>query len=569
MSRVSGAELAIRALRAHGVDTIFTIVGDHTLPLCDHAIDYGIRFVDTRHESAAVHMADAWSRATGRPGVCVVTGGPGHANSLAGLAVASRQEVPVIHISGRSELAYENMDALQELDQISTAAPLSKRAEMVRNAAAVPDAIHAAFRSATGGRPGPAHITIPLDVQEATVDESDAAKVDALGTAATVRSGMDANAANRVLEILQSARRPVIVAGAGAAFGVDPSSLQGLVEITGIPLFTVETARGLVDDRHDLCLGYADPALNHAARHIAEADVLLLLGKKFDFRLAYGRPSRIGRDTRVLQVDPDPDEIGRYREVEIGLCADVGTVVVQLAKAARKLDWQGCGDWVDLLNAARNEQLQEMAEAGNDHELPLHPMTVVEAVKPFLDESDFLIFDTGDYVQWGRSYLDARRPGRWLRLGPLGHLGAGLPLALGCQVADPDSRSVLFIGDGGVGFYFMEFDTAVRHNLPIIAIVGNDSAWGIDRQFQLAYYGRSVATDLRPVRYDRLVTELGGHGEYVERPEEFGGAFERAWTSGKPALINVAIRSITSPLSKAMIERRMQSHPKVCDDDAT
>lgn len=555
MSETTGAHLAVQALQAHGVDTIFTLVGDHTLPICDAAYEAGIRLVDTRHESSAVHMADAWSRATGRVAVALVTGGPGHANSLAGLAVASRQEVPLIHISGRPELTFEGMDALQELDQIATARPLSKRAEMIRDQAAVPEVIHAAFRAATSGRPGPAHVTLPLDIQEAKIDP-DVAPVSATGKGPTAGSGLNSEAVASILDLLGSATSPLIVAGAGAAFSLSPNGLEDLISATGAPLMTVETARGLVSDRHPLCLGYADPALNHAARHIKDADVILLLGKKFDFRLAYGGPGRVSPETRIIQLDPDPTEVGRHRAIEIGAAVDIGTTVAQLVEQAGTRTWPNWTDWIDRLSSTRSSQLDELSALGEDSSTPLHPMTVVRAVAPRLDESDFLIFDTGDFVQWGRSYLEALRPGHWQRLGPLGHLGSGLPLALGCQIADPDARSVLFIGDGGLGFYFMEFDTAVRHNIPIIAIVGNDSAWGIDRQFQIAYYGRAVATDLRPVRYDRLVTELGGHGEYVEEADQLDGALDRAWASGKPALINVAIRSITSPLSEAMIKRK-------------
>lgn len=557
MTKLSGAQIAVRALKEHGVDTIFTLVGDHTLPLCDAAIDEGIRFIDTRHEAAAVHMADACSRATGRPAVVLVTGGPGHANSLAGLAAAYKTEAPIIHISGRPELQFEGMGALQELDQIETTAPIAKHSDMVRTPERLAEAIHAAFRNAMAGRPGPVHLTIPLDIQEASLEVQPV--TGDVHRNVTAPSAATDKTVQQMLALLARAERPVIVAGNAARFGVDPDDLRALAERTGIPLFTVESARGLVSDDHELCMGYADSALNYGARLIAEADAILLLGKKFDFRIGYGRPPRVGADAAVIQVDPDATEIGRHRGVTVGVAADIGTVVRQLAAAAPQHSWPDRSGWVGEIVKARSSQLESMRELAGDTNLPLHPMTTVTALEPFLSDDDFLVFDTGDYVQWGRSYLSARTPGRWYRVGPLGHLGSALPLAMGCQAADPDARVITFLGDGGVGFYFMEFDTAVRHNLPIVVVLGNDSAWGIDRQFQLAYYGRSVGTDLRPIRYDRLVAELGGHGEYVQEASELPGAYERALASGKPALINVEIRSVTSPLSEAMIAAKRRA----------
>lgn len=192
-------------------------------------------------------------------------------------------------------------------------------------------------------------------------------------------------------------------------------------------------------------------------------------------------------------------------------------------------------------------------------DLPLHPMRVFKEVADFCDDNAILVFDGGDYAQWGRSYLKARRLGHWMRLGPLSQLGCGLPYALAAKLARPEARVLLFIGDGGFGFYSMEYDTAVRHNLPIITIMGNDAAWGIDKNFQLSYYGRAVSTDLRFVRYDQVVEALGGHGEYVDRGEDIAPALERAIASGKPSLINISVRSERSPLADAMIARKMGS----------
>ncbi len=561
MAMVSGGELLVRALRAEGVDTIFTLVGDHILPAVDAAVDHGIRFVDTRHESAAMHMADGWARATGRVGVCMVTGGPGHANVIAGLAVTQAVESPVVQISGRVEIAQEGLLASQELDQVGMAAPVTKAAWLVRAPAHIPQAVATAFRTARTGRPGPVHLTVPLDVQEAAVDESRVPALPAAGARALSRAAPERAALEQALALLQAAERPVVVVGAAARYSVDPGALRALAERGRLPVFTVEQARGLLPDDHELCFGYADPVLNGAAALIRQADAVLLVGKRLDWRIGYGRPGAIAADARVVQIEAEPDEIGRNRPVDLALLADLGATVEALAALAA-----GAGPpsatrhaWLAELRSARDAHLAHLHALADDPEAPLHPMTVARAVEPFLPPDAFVVMDGGDFVQWPRSYLLARQPGRWLRIGPLGHLGVGLPMALGCQVADPSARVVLFIGDGGLGFYFMELDTAIRHNLPVVVVVGNDAAWGIDQGYQLAYYGRAVATDLRPVRYDRLMEALGGHGEHVERPADLPGALERAFAARRPALVNVAVRRLASPLAEAAMRRKLGS----------
>lgn len=555
MGRVTGAELAIRALRAEGIETIFTLVGDHILPLCDVAVDHDMRFIDTRHESAAVHMADAFARITGQPSVAMVTGGPGHANSIAGLALTYLVESPVVHISGRPELDQEGMGGLQELDQVGMAAPVTKGAWMVRDVRRIPEFIALAFRTALGGRPGPVHLTIPIELQEEMVDEAEVPFYPPAATRHIGRPPGDARLVEQAIALLAQAERPVVIAGAAARFSVDGTTLQRFIEQVHVPLFTVEHARGLVSDEHPLVFGYADAALNEAARAIGRADVVLLLGKKLDFRIGFGRPPAIAAEAQVIQVEPSPAEIGRNRGVAVGILGDIGAVVEQLLAAARGHSWAQ-RPWVDELRVARRAQFERCAALAAEPAAPLHPMHVVEALRSRLSERTILVFDGGDFVQWGRIALPARMPGRWLRLGPLGHLGAGLPFGLAAKAACPDDPVVVLMGDGGLGFYFMEFDTAVRHRLAPTVIVGNDAAWGIDRQFQIAYYGRSVGTDLRPVRYDRLVAELGGHGEHVADVAGLGPALDRALASDRIACVDVAVQRVRSPLAEAMIARR-------------
>ena len=354
--------------------------------------------------------------------------------------------------------------------------------------------------------------------------------------------------------LLRTARRPVIIAGNPARYSVAPEQLERLAEAAGAPVFTVEQARGLLDDQHPLCFGYGDGALNPAARRFREADVALLLGKRLDHRYRYG--GVFSAEAKLIQADPSPAEIGRNRGVAIGIQADLGAAVEQLTAALANAGAAADkSDWLTRLRQDRDAwdaELRSKAEG----ESPMHPLDVYTNLEQHLDDDTVIIFDGGDYVQWGRSYLKARRPGRFMRLGPLSHLGAGIPYGMAAKLAHPEAKVLVFIGDGAFGFYAMEYDTCIRHNLPITTVLGNDATWGIDKTFQVAYYGRAVGTDLRHIPYDQLVQAIGGHAESVANPADVGPAVARALASGRPSLVDITVRSGPSPLATAMIARR-------------
>jgi acetolactate synthase I/II/III large subunit len=557
MARLTGADL-VGSLRAHGIDLVIGLVGDHILPICDLLPSHGIRLIDVRHDTAAVHVADGLSRASGKPAVVMTTGGPGFANSLPGLAVAFTAGSPVLHLSGSTELATESMGGMQELDQISLATPITKHARLVRDARRIPLAIAEAFRQAMTGRPGPVHLTIPVDVQEAIVDSAD---IPPPLPSLPAPSHADPAAVKQALEMLKGAKRPVMIVGGAARYSVDPSLLSQFIERTGVPTFTIEQARGLVSDRHPHCIGYPNAGLNAAGLLIRNADVVFLLGKKQDFTLGFCRAPFIGPDAQLLQVDSDAFEVGRNRAVAVGILGDLGAATAQLNATASRESWPNWSAWRDELQAARRAFRQELESlAASDSNTPIHPVAVFRAAEHALPPDATLLFDVGDFGLWGRAFMMAETPGGWYWPGPLGHLGTMLPMAIGAKVERPESPVVCFCGDGAVGFYFMELDTAVRHNLPIVVVVGNDAAWGIDRSFQLAYYGRLVGTELRAIRYDQLARVMGVHAEYVERAEDLPAAFERATAAQQPALLDVRIRSETSP-SAALEIRQVLAQP--------
>jgi acetolactate synthase-1/2/3 large subunit len=553
MARVTGSHLICEALKLEGVRNIFALAGDHILPLLDVMADEGFRIIDTRHEQAAVHMADAWSRITEQPGVCMYTT-PGFANAIPGLTNAMHSEAPVISIAGCADLHDLGRGAQQEIDQVGMAGPTTKGSFMVHDVRRIPEFIARAMRLAFAGRRGPVHLTIPIDVQEQSVEKDDVVftKPDAYRPNASLLA--DPERIRQAIALLREAQRPLLIAGSAAGYTLSGDALQRFVEATRLPVLTEEQARGLVPDDHPNVFGFFERGLNRAAAKVRDADVVMLLGRKQDFTIGFCRPPNVAADAKIIQIDPSPLEIGRNRGVAVGMVGDVASVLDQMTKEAANHPWKALA-WLEELRAARSAQA-EWAENLARAETPMHALFVHKTVKSILRPDDCLVFDGGDFCHFGRSFLPALKPKRWLYVSSLGMLGSSLPTALAAKLAYPDSRVIMLTGDGAFGFNGMEFDTAVRHKLNIVALLGNDAAWGIDRQIQLGLYGRSVATDLLQARYDQLVQGLGGYGEFVERAEDLDQALQRALAAGKPALLNVAVQRAISPRAEAAIGRR-------------
>ena len=553
MARITGGQLICKALKLEGVSNIFCLAGDHILPTLDVMADQDFRIIDTRHEQAAVHMADAWSRITETPGVCMYTT-PGFANAIPGLTNAMHSEAPVISIAGCADTHDLGRGAQQEINQVGMAEPICKGSFMVPDIRRIPEFIARAVRLAFIGRRGPVHLTIPIDLQEQSVDEDQVifnAEGEYRGQASILA---DPALVTQAISLLRQAQKPLLIAGSAAGYTLSGENLQRFIETTRLPVLTEEQSRGLISDDHPYAFGFFERGLNRAAAKVRDADLILLLGRKQDFTIGFCRPPHVAASAKIIQIDPSPMEIGRNRSVAIGMVGDITSVLDQLTREAAKHSWSEL-PWINELRDARRAQ-GEWAEKLARAETPMHALFVHKTIKSILQPEDCLVFDGGDFCHFGRSLLPALKPKRWLYVSSLGMLGSALPSALAAKVAYPDSRVIMLSGDGAFGFNAMEFDTAVRHKLNIVAILGNDSAWGIDRQIQLGLYGRSVATDLRQTRYDQVVQGLGGHGEFVSRAEELEPALRRAFAAGKPALLNVAVQQVVSPRGEAAIARR-------------
>ena len=553
MTKVSGSQLITRCLSTLGIDTVFAVAGDHTLPLMDTMHNSGIRFIDTRHEQGAVDMANAWGRIKHKPGISMFTT-PGHANAIPGLAFAHQLESPIINISGCASQDRLGQWAAQEIDQVGMAKPVTKDAWLIQDVRRIPEFFWRSYKLAMTGRRGPIHLTIPVDVQTAKVDISSVWQYEPPNHTS---EDLGQSAPQKILdaiEILNSASSPVVVAGNGA-WSLEQGDLDAFAEITRIPILNEQAARGVISDEHPYGFGISDIRVVDTAKLISKSDAILLLGKKLDFTFDFGEPPCISSDAKIIQIDPDPQIIGRTRRVDIGICGNVREVVLQLTEVAKSSKWKQ-SNLVDELAATHDKQQKDLdSMIGNEN--GIHAMEVHQTAKRLAPNDTCLVFEGADFGFYGAAYWPATSKDRWFTNGVMGMLGWAIPFGIGAQVALPQSKVLVFAGDGSFGFNGLEIDTAVRHNIPAIILIGNDSVWGIDYHQQKQFFGQSIATELLPnTRYDLIAKALGAHGEFVQDLSELAPALERAYASTKPSVINVKTIPSPSPLTKWVLETK-------------
>ena len=539
----TGAELFVRTLAQLEISQVFTLVGDHLNEVLIEAARAGVRITDMRHEAAVVHAADAMARATRKPALTLVTGGPGHTNSLTGIATAYLNCSPVIAVSGSLATHSADRGAFQDIEQVEMARPVVKWAGQPPAPAQIPFYLGRAYNEANSGRKGPVHLTIPVDVFTGQTEQCSTAPAplpDASGFP-------DPQAIRETVAALRSARHPVVIAGSGIWWADAGNELREFAELTSLPVYTITQAKGAISDLHPQCLGYADPALNKAVhKAFKEADLFLVLGKRIDYRLALGGPRLFSPGARFIQVDIHPQELGLNRKLEIAICADAKLTLQALIAEAGAEKWKPL-PWLEQLRAWKAEWEAELAVQVRSTISPLHPAAFFAELKKWTPPDLIYSWDGGDVVHWGRATHPMTEPGRWLRLGPLGTIGAGLPNGLALQLANPGKPVAVITGDGSLGFYIAEMDTAVRHGLPIVIVVGNDGGWGIERELQGG--GQTVACELRRTRYDQVMQGFGGGGETIDTLEQVGPAVQRAFSSGIPYCLNVNVSGVRSPFT--------------------
>jgi acetolactate synthase I/II/III large subunit len=555
----TGAQLFAQTAAQLGIDTIFTLVGDHLNEVLVSVAASGIRIVDMRHESGVTHAADAWARVHRKPALSLVTGGPGHTNSLSGIATAHLAGSPLIAVSGGRASTLAHRQAFQDIDQVGMARPVVKWAAEPPEAALIPFYLTRAYVEANSGRRGAIHLTIPVNLFTANAAAGHVApSPPPLGGLPSP----DPADTSRAISLLRAAERPIVIAGSGVWWSGAGDALRQFIEHALLPLYTITMARGVVPDDHPLVMGYADPALNAAVRTaFREADLFLVVGKRIDYRLAMGGERLFPPHARFIQIDIHADELGLNRPLEVAICADARlalealTVGYALARPESHASSSSVSEprrpWLDRLRSLRAEWQAKLLQSGAHPAPQLHPAAFFRELSRALPPDVLYSWDGGDFAHWGRAILPAREAGGWLRLGPLATIGASLPNALAMKLAHPERCVAAITGDGSVGFYLAEMDSLVRHKLPVLLIVGNDAGWGLERELQsFATDGAgTVACELQWARYDLVMKAFGGDGETIERLDEVGPAVQRALASGVPYCLNVKIRGARSPFT--------------------
>lgn len=525
---VHAGRLVARRLKASGLDTVFTLSGGHLFSIYDGCRDEGIRLVDTRHEQTAAFAAEGWSKVTRQPGVAALTAGPGVTNGMSAMAAAQQNQSPLVVLGGRAPAGRWGMGSLQEIDHVPFVKPLTRFAATAQSADAAGRLVDEALRAAVGAPSGVGFVDFPMDHVFSLPDDPDAAGRP--GALADLAPGPapDGEALSRAAALLAAARRPVIMAGTNVWWGRGEVALLRLAEERRIPVLMNGMARGAVPADHPLAFSRA------RGKALSEADVALVIGVPMDFRLGFG--AVFGAQTKLIVADRAEPERKHPRPVEAELYGDLLSIFAGLAPGGGT-DHQ---DWIDELRtaetAARGREKAELA----DDRAPLHPMRVYAELAPMLDRDAIVVIDAGDFGSYAGRMIDSYQPGCWLDSGPFGCLGSGPGYALAAKLARPDRQVVLLQGDGAFGFSGMEWDTLVRHNVPVVSVIGNNGIWGLEKHPMEALYGYSVVAELRPkTRYDEVVRALGGHGELVASPGELRPALERAFASGLPSVVNV------------------------------
>lgn len=534
---ISGGHLVAKALKAEGVEVIYTLCGGHIIDIYDGCVDEGIEVVDVRHEQVAAHAADGYARITGKPGCAVVTAGPGTTDAVTGVANAFRAESPMLLIGGQGAHTQHKMGSLQDLPHVDMMTPITKFAATVPDTARAADMVSMAFRECYHGAPGPSFLEIPRDVLDAKVPVEKARVPKAGAYRASTRSAGDPEAIEKLADLLVHAEKPAILLGSQVWTTRGTESAIELVRTLNIPAYMNGAGRGTLPP--------GDPHHFQLSRRYAfsNADVIVIVGTPFDFRMGYGK--RLSPDATVVQIDLDYRTVGKNRDIDLGIVGDAGLVLKSVTEAASGRINGGASkrkEWLDELRAAEQVAIEKRLPSLRSDASPIHPYRLVSEINNFLTEDSVYIGDGGDIVTFSGQVVQPKSPGHWMDPGPLGTLGVGVPFVLAAKKARPDKEVVALFGDGAFSLTGWDFETLVRYDLPFVGIVGNNSSMNQIRYGQAQKYGlerERIGNTLGDVHYDKFAQMLGGHGEEVRDPADIGPALQRARESGKPSLINV------------------------------
>jgi thiamine pyrophosphate-dependent acetolactate synthase large subunit-like protein len=549
MGKLHGGQIVARYLKeVEDIETVFSLTGGHITPIYDGCPDYGVRLIDVRHEQAAVMMAHSWSIYTGKPGVCLVTAGPGFTNSLTGVVNACMENHPLVIISGMTAISGRDKGALQEMDQPEMVRSVVKWTGRCYETERIPEYLEMAFRYAVSNRPGPTFLEIPPDALYPTVEEEEvyfpgrgALEYEVAPSDESIKEAAD---------LINGAERPLLLGGGGVGLSRCDEELVEFVRKTGVPNMLFSNGRGIIPDDDPLSIW--DGGFLGLMAGLSMADVVLAVGVRFNWLFNFGEPMA---NAKVIRVDIDAAEVNRNRKADVALVGDAGVALKMLNKLVKEKDHSA---WVDSLKGTFGtwtEPERQQKETPSD---PIHPFRLMHQIRQATNDDATFIVDGGDTIYFAGVGLVAKERAGVIGSGlQFGCLGTGLPFAIGAKVARPDRPVVLVTGDGSFGLNAMELDTAVRHCVPVVCIICNDQAWGSAKHGHEMLYSpeRVYGCDLGVVHYEQIAEAVGGHGEFVTRDEEIIPAIERAMNSGKPACVNVMTDpTVTSPATFGLME---------------
>jgi thiamine pyrophosphate-dependent acetolactate synthase large subunit-like protein len=524
-TRLHGGRLVAKRLLDHGVTRLFTLSGGHLFSIYDGCRAEGIALIDVRHEQTAAFAAEGWAKATRELGVCALTAGPGVTNGMSAIASAAQNQSPLLVLGGRAPEPRWGQGSLQEIDHVPFVRPLARFATTAFQTAEIPGLLDDAVRAALRPPSGPAFVDFPLDqvFMEAEEPRPSAAKPEPWRG-----PGAEARLIERAAALLGDAERPVIMAGTGLYWGRGERALRALAEALEIPVLLNGLGRGCLPADHRLHYSRA------RSTALGQADVALVIGVPLDFRLGFG--AAFGSETQIVIVDAAEPLRAPPRPVAVELYGALPATLEALASGAHGRH----PEWISSLREIEREKREAERAELSDPRAPLHPMRIYGELAQLLDRDAVVVGDGGDFVSYAGRVVDSYAPGCWLDPGPYGCLGSGMGYALAAKLARPERQVVLLLGDGAFGFSGMELDTLARHGVAVVCVIGNNGIWALEKHPMEALYGYSVAAELRPgTRYDRVAEALGCHGELVSTPDELRPALERAFSSGRPALVNV------------------------------
>jgi acetolactate synthase I/II/III large subunit len=533
--QLSGGHLVAKGLKNEGIDAIFTLCGGHIIDIYDGCIDEGIAIIDVRHEQVAAHAADGYARMTGKLGCAVVTAGPGTTNAMTGVANAFRAESPMLLIGGQAALSQHRMGGLQDLPHVEMLRPITKFATSVPTTARIADFVAMAARESFNGAFGPSYLEIPRDVLDLRIDPTSAVIPSSGAYRASTKSIGDPADIERLAEMLARARKPCVLLGQQVWTCRGTDAAREFVERLNIPAYMNGAGRGTLAPEHPLNFQLT------RREAFAEADVIVVVGTPFDFRLRYGKSLKA---PAVVQIDMSYATVGRNRDIAAGLVGDVGAILAAVTQAASGRD-NGAAQrtpWVESLRARERAAVEARLPKLRTDASPIHPYRLAYEIDRFLTDNSIFIGDGGDVVTFAGNVVRPKAPGLWMDPGPLGTLGVGTGFALAAKLTNPQREVVALFGDGSFAMTGFDMQTAIRFNLPYIAIVGNNSYMNQIRCGQIQKYGKErgdVGNYLGDVNFEKFADMLGIYGEAVREPGQIGPALERARASGTCAIINV------------------------------